>query len=485
MSRLGLLGGTTGRAGADARSCRRGRRGSRLLRVAPQCGHRADREPRRRLSPDGASLLDLRGRCRGRLSARPRDPAHQGAADRGRRAGPLDADGDQAGGAGGAPPARATPRVSTSIADPDEDVDRDPLESIASESPGPNDRAARRERVARSGEALQALKPQEVRALTLKAQGYSYAEIGEITGWSYTKINRCMAEGRKRFLQVFADIEQGRRCEELAGALSEMADGEGANGSTEALQFHLRSCATCRAKLRAYRAIPGTVFELMPAGPLLDQSMGGGPHEWIAERAARRWWTRFARRAIRSCAARRWRWQRRCGRSCGSRGIARRWHGGSGEGARDLRGDGGRRRDLRCDRRRGYRFRRRRLWGQQSAPGETGPADYCDDCSARTRCDSRYPISTSRHQRIPPARRRNRHRSSRRRASSVSRRLRAPPPGRAAVAANSADRQVVVVRAAAASPVADSGSRNEIGSGEGCCDRSLREADDSSGGGDR
>ena len=110
----------------------------------------------------------------------------------------------------------------------DEEDERDPLESIASESPGPNDRAARRERVVRSGEALNALKPQEVRALTLKAQGYSYAEIGEITGWSYTKINRCMAEGRKRFLQVFADIEQGRRCEQLAGALSQMADGEDA-----------------------------------------------------------------------------------------------------------------------------------------------------------------------------------------------------------------------------------------------------------------
>ena len=68
----------------------------------------------------------------------------------------------------------------------DGDLDRDPLEFIASESPGPNDRAARKERVARSGEALQALKPQEVRALTLKAEGYSYAEIGEITGWSYT-----------------------------------------------------------------------------------------------------------------------------------------------------------------------------------------------------------------------------------------------------------------------------------------------------------
>jgi RNA polymerase sigma factor (sigma-70 family) len=167
-----------------------------------------------------------------------------------------------------------------------DDTDRDPLDFIASESPGPNDQLARRERVARSGEALQALKPQELRALTLKAQGYSYAEIGEITGWSYTKINRCMAEGRKRFLQVFADIEQGRRCEELAVALSEFADGEGANGSKEAVEFHLRSCAVCRAKLRTYRALPGKVFDLLPGGPILDQSMGGHPHEWIADRAA-------------------------------------------------------------------------------------------------------------------------------------------------------------------------------------------------------
>jgi len=66
------------------------------------------------------------------------------------------------------------------------EMERDPLDLIASDAPGPNDRAARRERVARSGEALRALKPQEVRALTLKAQGYSYAEIGEITGWTYT-----------------------------------------------------------------------------------------------------------------------------------------------------------------------------------------------------------------------------------------------------------------------------------------------------------
>jgi RNA polymerase sigma factor (sigma-70 family) len=70
----------------------------------------------------------------------------------------------------------------------EDETERDPLDLIASDAPSPNDRAARRERVARSGEALQALKPQEVRALTLKAQGYSYAEIGEMTGWTYTKV---------------------------------------------------------------------------------------------------------------------------------------------------------------------------------------------------------------------------------------------------------------------------------------------------------
>lgn len=70
-----------------------------------------------------------------------------------------------------------------------EDIDeRDPLDSIASDRPEPEDRAGSRERVTRSREALRALKPQELRALTLKAEGYSYAEIGEITGWTYTKV---------------------------------------------------------------------------------------------------------------------------------------------------------------------------------------------------------------------------------------------------------------------------------------------------------
>jgi RNA polymerase sigma factor, sigma-70 family len=69
--------------------------------------------------------------------------------------------------------------------------DREPqdwVELLPAEAAGPAERFERREAIARSREALQALKPQELRALTLLAEGYSYAEIGEITGFSQTKV---------------------------------------------------------------------------------------------------------------------------------------------------------------------------------------------------------------------------------------------------------------------------------------------------------
>ncbi|HVC07654.1 MAG TPA: sigma-70 family RNA polymerase sigma factor [Solirubrobacterales bacterium] len=51
---------------------------------------------------------------------------------------------------------------------------------------------------------LAALKPAERRTLSLLAAGYSYAEVGEITGFSFTKINRCAAEGRARLRELTA-----------------------------------------------------------------------------------------------------------------------------------------------------------------------------------------------------------------------------------------------------------------------------------------
>ena len=71
----------------------------------------------------------------------------------------------------------------------------DPLDSLTSDGPGPAERAVRREKVATTARALAALKPQERRAIGLRAEGFSYAEIQEITGWTHTKVNRCSGRG--------------------------------------------------------------------------------------------------------------------------------------------------------------------------------------------------------------------------------------------------------------------------------------------------
>ena len=166
--------------------------------------------------------------------------------------------------------------LETSIVETDDGLEVDALDLVPSESPEPAEESERSERIARSREALKALKPHEVRALTLKAEGYSYTEIGEMTGWSRTKINRLMVEGRRRFLDVFADIEEGRRCEQLAGALSSFADGEIGDTERTLLMEHLAQCAHCRAKLRAYRGVPHTVLQLAPVMALGGTAGGRG-----------------------------------------------------------------------------------------------------------------------------------------------------------------------------------------------------------------
>lgn len=71
-----------------------------------------------------------------------------------------------------------------------DDATDDPVARLVAVSAGPDERLERRERVARSREALRALKPAELRSLTLLAAGYSYAEIGERTGYSQTNVHR-------------------------------------------------------------------------------------------------------------------------------------------------------------------------------------------------------------------------------------------------------------------------------------------------------
>lgn len=72
----------------------------------------------------------------------------------------------------------------------------DPDEALPSELPGPAERTERDELVAEKLQAISRRKPDERRAPTLLAMGLSYVEICENTGWTHTKVNRCVSEGR-------------------------------------------------------------------------------------------------------------------------------------------------------------------------------------------------------------------------------------------------------------------------------------------------
>ncbi len=132
-----------------------------------------------------------------------------------------------------------------------------------------DERAASLERVARAAEALAACKPDEVRAMLLKADGSSYAEIGELFGWTHTKVNRCLVEGRARFLRHFSAIESGAACDHYSPVLSSIVDGEATPDDFARLRPHLRHCVGCRATLKAMYASEPALKALLPAGALV------------------------------------------------------------------------------------------------------------------------------------------------------------------------------------------------------------------------
>jgi RNA polymerase sigma factor (sigma-70 family) len=134
-----------------------------------------------------------------------------------------------------------------------------------SEAAATHDQAERLDRLRIGAEALKQLKPQEIRALVLRAEGYSYKQIQELTGWTYTKVNRCLTEGRKAFLERVAGIEAGSECERLAPLLSKLVDGEATADDLAVLRPHVRTCLSCRAALREYRSAPATAAALVPA----------------------------------------------------------------------------------------------------------------------------------------------------------------------------------------------------------------------------
>lgn len=128
----------------------------------------------------------------------------------------------------------------------------------------PAERVVGHERMRQTAEALQRLKPQEVTALVLRAEGLTYKEICTRTGWTYTRCNRAVTEGRRALLTRLGAIESGAECERWTPLLSLLADGEATASQLADLRPHLRSCSACRATLRRFHSAPAQVAALVP-----------------------------------------------------------------------------------------------------------------------------------------------------------------------------------------------------------------------------
>ncbi len=155
----------------------------------------------------------------------------------------------------------------------------DPDRETAADASSPEELVIRWERTDRAAEALKRLKPQELKALWLKASGLSYAEIAKRESWTYTKVNRCISEGRKSFLAHYAGIESGEECQRWLPLLSTIIDGEATAEQLTQARPHLRNCRHCRATLRELRddAVAPRVA-LPTGGVMLSVINNGGGH---------------------------------------------------------------------------------------------------------------------------------------------------------------------------------------------------------------
>ena len=258
---------------------------------------------------------------------------------------------------------------------------------IPADADGPAERAERREAIARSREALQALKPQELRALTLLAEGYSYARDRRDHRLQPDENQPLPGRGRERFRQLprraartAAAAPRCGRCSPPSAMARPSARGGGGAARAPA---RLRPLPGDPARLPggARRAAAA----LAPALPL-GRSLLDRAHDAFAGAGG---------------ALRRRRRRHRLGARAGRRGRrhARRRDGGAGEGRGDLRRHRRRRRGLRRDRRRA-----RRRWSSATTRSRRRRSSARLEPVARGRVERRKRRSTYEHGAAAPAR---------------------------------------------------------------------------------
>jgi hypothetical protein len=92
-------------------------------------------------------------------------------------------------------------------------------------------------------------------------------------------VNRCITEGRARFLKVYAAIEQGAECERFAPTLAALVGGTATADALLELRPHIRNCPSCRATVRELHATRlGRLAAFWPIPVLLS------PLRWLSGR---------------------------------------------------------------------------------------------------------------------------------------------------------------------------------------------------------
>lgn len=135
-----------------------------------------------------------------------------------------------------------------------------------STDPTPEERAEDSFSIGVAAEALSRLTKDQARCLRIQADGHSYKEIAQITGFSARKVTRCVIEGRRAFVQQTSAIEAGSECARIEPLLHLIADGE--ESARESAGSHLANCGACRATLRAYVGVPSNMAALFPVAVL-------------------------------------------------------------------------------------------------------------------------------------------------------------------------------------------------------------------------
>lgn len=124
-------------------------------------------------------------------------------------------------------------------------------------------------------EALLRINPDQARCLLLRADGMSYDEISEATGFNYAKVHRALFEGRRVYRGLIGRIDSGAECRRLEPMLSGMADGELDPAQRGDIEMHLENCLSCRATLRDFGRAPRDVASVFPVGTAVGSSFFG------------------------------------------------------------------------------------------------------------------------------------------------------------------------------------------------------------------